>query len=624
MKYQILIDGKAGDHELLLGNEAAVRGALEAGVGIVASYPGTPSSEIGDVFSAIAKSAGIYFEYAANEKVALEVAAAAAVSGVRSFTFMKHVGVNVAADSLMTTAYTGTKGGFVILTADDPSTHSSQNEQDNRYYARLANLPMIEPSSPQEIRESVLQAFDLSEQLELPILFRTTTRISHMRGNVVFKDRRAIKRQGTFVKNAAQYVPVPANSSRMHVQLLEKLATARRASEASPLNRIVDVGNSPRVGIVTSGDAFNYVMDALKDLGVAARVYKAGFTYPLPLDGIRAFAGTVDRLLIIEELEPIMETEIKADLLTHGVATPVLGKDQLAVPRAHELNVDIVAHVLERYLNLPSHEPAVGRAQPWAGPLPPRPPVLCPGCPHRGSYLAVRRALRDLHEPEPIFTSDIGCYTLGMNAPFREADYLLSMGSSVGTAGGFDVATGQKIFSFIGDSTFFHAGLSALASAIHNKHHFVLTVLDNRTTAMTGHQPNPSLPVDAVGDAAPAISIEEVAKAMGATFVKVINPYRVAEATEAYKEAAQTQGVSVIVSKQVCSLLLDRAKRAKGIWQTFKVDASLCTGCLTCIHEVACPAIYVADGKVSISQELCDGCGICSQVCPAHAIGVRK
>ena len=236
----------------------------------------------------------------------------------------------------------------------------------------------------------------------------------------------------------------------------------------------------------------------------------------------------------------------------------------------------------------------------------------------------MRRAIRELGIPEPIFASDIGCYTLGMAAPFSAADYLLSMGSSVGTAGGFDVATDRKVFSFIGDSTFFHAGLSALASAIHNKHRFVLTVLDNRTTAMTGHQPNPSMLTDAVGDPAPAISIEAVAKAMGVPFVKVINPYRVAEATEAYKEAAQVDGVAVIVSKQVCSLLLDRAKHAKGIWQTFQVDRSVCTGCLTCVHEVACPAIFVSEGKAEINQELCDGCGVCSQVCPVHAIGVKR
>ena len=247
MKYQILVDGTKGDRELLLGNEAAVRGALEAGVGIVASYPGTPSSEIGDVFSAIAKAAGVYFEYSANEKVALEVAAAAAASGVRAFTFMKHVGLNVAADSFMTTAYVGTRGGFVILTADDPSTHSSQNEQDNRYYARLANVPMLEPSSPQEIREFMVQAFDLSERLELPVLFRTTTRISHMRGSVTFDARRPVMRRGTFVKNAAQYVPVPANSSRMHMQLLEKLSKARRASETSSMNRIVEDRKSTRL-----------------------------------------------------------------------------------------------------------------------------------------------------------------------------------------------------------------------------------------------------------------------------------------------------------------------------------------------------------------------------------------
>ena len=624
MKYQSLIDGGAGDHELLLGNEAAVRGALEAGVGVAASYPGTPSSEIGDVLGVIAKTAGMYFEYAANEKVAMEVAAAAAVSGVRSFTFMKHVGLNVASDSFMTTAYVGTRAGFVVLTADDPSTHSSQNEQDNRYYARLANMPMVEPSDPQETKDFMVAAYDLSEKLSLPVLFRTVTRVAHMRGNVVFGDRRAIVRKGTFDKDPGRFVPVPANSSRMHVSLLGKLADAQQLSETSPMNRVVQVGSGGRVGVVTAGSAFNYVIDALQDLHIDAQVLKVGFTYPLPLGRIRSFAEQLDELLVVEELEPLMERDIKADFLTHGIRTPVLGKEELLIPRVHELNTDVVTKALAAHAGVPQHSDAPEGVEPWPGPLPTRPPVLCPGCPHRGSYLAVRRAIRELGLAEPVFTSDIGCYTLGMAAPFSAADYLLSMGSSVGTAGGFDVATDRKVFAFIGDSTFFHAGLSALASAVHNKHNFVLTVLDNRTTAMTGHQPNPSMLTDAVGDPAPAISIEAVARAMGVPFVRVINPYRVEEATSAYKEAAQADGIAVIVSKQVCSLLLDRAKRAKGVWQTFQVDAGACTGCLTCIREAACPAIFVADGKAIIDQELCDGCGVCSQICPVHAIGVKK
>lgn len=624
MKYQALVDGIAGDRELLLGNEAAVRGALEAGIGVAASYPGTPSSEIGDVLADVAKASGVYFEYSANEKVALEVAAAAAASGVRAFTFMKHVGLNVAADSFMTTAYVGTRAGFVVLSADDPSTHSSQNEQDNRYYARLANVPMIEPSSPQETKDGLVEAYEISEQLGLPVLFRTTTRVAHMRGEVIFGKRRQVLRRGEFQRDPSRFVPVPANSSRMHVRLLGKLAEARLLSERSSLNVEVEVGSAARIGIVTAGGAFNYVVDALGELGMSARILKTGFSYPLPLDKIRQFSAGLDELLVIEELEPLMEGDIKADFLSHGTSVPVLGKEELLVPRVHELNVDIIAKALARHAGLPERTSVAGDAQPWPSPLPSRPAVLCPGCPHRGSYLAARQAITELGIPEPVFASDIGCYTLGMAAPFNAADYLLSMGSSIGTASGFDVATDQKVLAFIGDSTFFHAGLSALASAIHNKHRFVLTVLDNRTTAMTGHQPNPSMLTDAVGDPAPAISIEAVATAMGVPFIKVVNPYRVAETIAVYKEALQTDGLAVIVSKQVCSLLLDRAKRAKGIWKTFQVNRDVCTGCMICVHEVACPAIYVAGEKAEIDQELCDGCGVCSQVCPVHAIEVRK
>ncbi|MGB9667086.1 MAG: indolepyruvate ferredoxin oxidoreductase subunit alpha [Candidatus Cryosericum sp.] len=624
MKYQALVEGKSGDRELLLGNEAAVRGALEAGIGVAASYPGTPSSEIGDVLAAVAKQAGVYFEYSANEKVALEVAAAAAASGVRAFTFMKHVGLNVAADSFMTTAYVGTRAGLVVLSADDPSTHSSQNEQDNRYYARLANVPLIEPSNPQETKDGMAEACAISERLELPVLIRTTTRVAHMRGEVVFGDRKPVVRKGVFQRDPSRFVPVPANSSRMHVRLLGKLAEARLLSESSALNRVIEIGTAPRSGIVTAGGAFNYVVDALVELGLSARILKLGFSYPLPVEKIRQFAASVDELLIVEELEPLMENEIKADFLSHQIMVPVLGKEELLVPRVHELNVDVVARALARHVGMAEHAPVAGETEPWPAPLPSRPAVLCPGCPHRGSYLAARQAIDELGIPEPVFASDIGCYTLGLAAPFNAADYLLSMGSSIGTAGGFDVATDQKVLAFIGDSTFFHAGLSALASAVHNKHKFVLTILDNRTTAMTGHQPNPSMLTDAVGDPAPAISIEAVARAMDVPYVKVINPYRVAEATAAFKEALQVEGVAVIVSKQVCSLLLDRAKRAKGVWQTFQVHEDVCTGCMICVQKVACPAIFVIGGKAAIDQELCDGCGVCSQMCPEHAIEVKK
>ncbi|MDO9100285.1 MAG: indolepyruvate ferredoxin oxidoreductase subunit alpha [Caldisericota bacterium] len=624
MDKHVIVEGVGGSRELLLGNEAAVRGALEAGIGVAASYPGTPSSEIGDVLSTIAGAAGVYFEYSANEKVALEVAAAAAACGVRSFTFMKHVGLNVAADSFMTTAYIGTKAGFVILTADDPSTHSSQNEQDNRYYARLAGVPLVEPSNPQEVKDFMVASFDISEQLGMPVLFRTTTRISHMRADVVFGDRRPAVAKGEFVKDAKAYVPVPANSLRMHVQLLARMDEARRLSETSGLTRVVDIGQQPTIGIVTAGSAFNYVMDALEQMGASARILKLGFTYPLPLDRIREFAGTVEQLLVVEELEPLMEQEIKADFLSHRIATPVLGKEDLQISRAHELNVDIVTKCLGRHFGIAVTDAAAATVKAWPSPLPLRPPVLCAGCPHRGTYMAVRRAIRELALPEPIFASDIGCYTLGISAPFSAADYLLSMGSSIGIAAGFDVAQDRRVFAFIGDSTFFHAGLSPLASAVHNKHRMVVTILDNRTTAMTGHQSNPSMLTGAAGEPAPAISIEAVVKAMGASFVRTINPYRVEDATAAYREAIQADGVAIIVAKQICSLLLDRAKRAKGVWQTFRVDAERCTGCLTCIHEAACPAMYVAQGHAVINQDLCDGCSVCSQVCPEHVIEVKR
>ncbi|MDP3484290.1 MAG: indolepyruvate ferredoxin oxidoreductase subunit alpha, partial [Methanobacteriaceae archaeon] len=562
MNLKEIVQGKSGEKLFLLGNEAAVRGALEAGISVAATYPGTPSSEIGDVFSKIAHDAGVYFEFSINEKVAMEVAAAAAASGVRSFTFMKHVGLNVASDSFMSVVYTGVRGGMIILSADDPSMFSSQNEQDNRHYARLANLPVLEPSNPQEIKDFMKYGYEISEEFQIPILLRTTTRVSHMRGIVQLEDIPQSNRKNTeidefnnsnikgfFHKNPSQFVPVPATARIMHKDLVEKMENILEVSNNSDLNIIYYNGQvikkysdldldldfkGANLGIIASGSAFNYAFDVIEEMGLNIPLLKLGFTHPFPKDIILKFSQNLDKLLVIEEVDPIMENEILNILGSEGICKDVHGKLDDSLPLIYEFNQDIVKEALNKVLNL-----AEGQSEAQDSnlkttenkvsddlKLPNRPPTLCPGCPHRAVYYSIKKAREnlDINEEDLIFPTDIGCYTLGIESPYQAADYLLAMGSSIGTSCGFSKATNQNIVCFIGDSTFFHSGIPPLINAVHNKHNFVLTVLDNRTTAMTGGQPHPGLPIDGMGEVAPEISIENMVKATGAEFVETINP----------------------------------------------------------------------------------------------------
>ncbi len=553
-----------GETLLLLGNEAIVRGALEAGVRIAAAYPGTPSSEIGNLlFQFQQKLPGLYFEFTTNEKIALEVAAAAAASGLRSLTCMKHVGLNVAADPLVTLAYIGVRAGLVIITADDPSCHSSQNEQDNRYYARLAGLPMLEPASPQEAKDMVSYAFDLSERLELPVILRTTTRVSHARAPVKVTQMAdySTRPQGYFEKDLKRWVPVPAVARLRHQVLLERMKEATVLADGSSFNK--RMGQGP-MGVITSGVAANYVLDALEELDLSSRVpvLKLGFTYPWPVGLMADFLRRLDTCIVVEELEPFLEEAARVVAQEREIKVKILGKASGHFPRALEFNPRQVKLVLAEVFGVeppPLERPDLS----WVPELPPRPPTLCVGCPHRETYQVVKQVLMDLgEEANTVYPTDIGCYTLGLLPPIKMADYLICMGSSIGSACGFSVATDQRIVSFIGDSTFFHAGLSALANAVYNKHAFTLVIMDNETTAMTGHQPVPSQELRWPGlEDRPRIDIEAVVRALGVEQVVTINPYKKEEAREKIKPLLKTQGLSVIIAKAPC--ILYRARVAK-------------------------------------------------------------
>ncbi len=551
-----LLTNEVGIKKLLLGNEAIVRGALEAGVAVSAAYPGTPSSEIANNLFFISQEpdSPIYFEFSANEKVAMEVAAAAAASGVRSLTCMKHVGMNVASDVLMTLAYVGVKAGMVIVTADDPSMHSSQNEQDNRIFAKFANLPMLEPTSPQEAKDMTIEAFEISEKLELPVIIRTTTRTSHVRGPVEFGPLpKEIKKKGRFQKDPRRWVPVPAVARIRHKVLLEKEEEARSLSETSNFNILTGSG---RVGVVASGVSACYVEDAINELSASDKIkfLRLGFPYPFPKKLLTDFINGVDKILVVEELEPFLEDEIKLLCKDLSIDKEVFGKGSKHFSRMYEFDPQMVKRAVADVADLKLDEPQMPDLSDLP-PLPLRPPTLCTGCPHRETYNAVKEALKELGQEEnAIYPTDIGCYTLGLLPPIQMADYLLCMGSSVGSSAGFSIATDHKIVSFIGDSTFFHSGISSLASAYHNKHKFCLVVLDNSTTAMTGHQPNPGIEITPPGYDKPRIPIEDVVKGLGIKAVYKINPYKKKDSIESLKEALSRDELTVVIAEAPCIL----------------------------------------------------------------------
>jgi len=608
-----LLTENPGQKMLLLGNEAIARGAIEAGVAVASTYPGTPSSEISLQFFQASQESDLYFEYSTNEKVAMEVAAAAANSGVRSMCVMKHVGVNVAADALMTLAYVGVKGGMIVLTADDPYMFSSQNEQDNRYYAKLSGLPMVEPSSVEEAKELVAYAFEISEKLQEPVLFRTTTRINHSSAIVTLGKIEAPKTKGDFVKDPFNLVTVPAVSRKLHVKLLENIEKAEELSEASPSN-FVD-GNG-KWGIVCNGVSYNYASDAVKELNIAdnVRLLRVGFSYPMPENIIKTFLKACEKVLVIEEGEPYMEEHIKAFAQEEGLTLPIRGKAKNLFSRLYEFDPAQVRENIARFFEIP-YTPAAKPDISDVPKLPQRPPTLCAGCSHRATYYAVKKAAEGLGT---IYPTDIGCYTLGVLPPLSTADFLLCMGSSIGTGCGFSTATDKKVISFIGDSTFFHSGMPGLVNAVFNNHNFTLVILDNSTTAMTGHQPNPGVDMQDFNlTGYGRVSIEKVVRAIGVPHVAVIKPYRVNKSIEALKEAIDFEGVSVIISKEACTLYAQSLKKARG--KPFYISEK-CKNHRDCVNELACPAFYTEDEKVYINADLCTGCAVCAQICPEKAI----
>ena len=610
--HKLIVD-KPGEKKFLLGNEAIARGAIEAGVAFASTYPGTPSSEISLNFFQISQESDFYFEYSTNEKVALEVAAAAANCGLRSMCVMKHVGVNVAADALMTLAYVGVRGGLVILTADDPYMFSSQNEQDNRYYGKLSGLPILEPSSAQEAKEMMGYAFELSETLQEPVLFRTTTRLNHSTAPITFGPIKAPQTSGNFTKDPFNYVTVPAVSRNLHIKLLKHIEEAEQMACTSPYNFTEGEG---KWGIICNGVSYNYVTDAVGDLRIAdkTRILRVGFSHPMPGRLIKSFLSECEKVLVVEEGEPYMEEAVKALAQEEGLTLSIKGKDPALFSRLFEYDPALVRKCIAAYFEIP-YTPQSPPDVSDVPELPQRPPNLCAGCSHRATFYAVNKATEGM---ETIRPTDIGCYTLGFLPPLSTGDFLICMGSSAGTACGFSKATGKKVIGFIGDSTFFHSGIPGLINAVFNHHDLTLVILDNQTTAMTGHQPHPGVDMDELNYAGyQQVSIESVVRGIGVAHVSVIKPYNIKKSIAAVKEAISHDGVSVIIARQNCTLFDKSLKKLVG--RPFYIS-DRCKNHRICINELGCPAFYVENDQVKIDATLCTGCGVCAQICPEHAI----
>jgi indolepyruvate ferredoxin oxidoreductase alpha subunit len=587
---------------LLSGNEAIARGAYEAGVKVAAAYPGTPSTEI---LEYLAEYEGLHAEWAPNEKVAVEVALGASMAGARAIAVMKHVGVNVAADPIFTASYTGVKGGLVIVTADDPEMHSSQNEQDNRHYAIAAKIPMLEPSDSAEAKAYTRLAFSLSERFDVPVFLRTTTRVSHATGAVVLGDVEPPAVPLGFVEEPAKWVMLPVNARKRHVLVEARMRALREFAETFEGNRIEWGDRS--LGIITAGVAYQYVREAFPD----ASVLKLGLAHPLPERLVRAFAAGVKRLIVVEELDPIIETHVKA------LGVPVEGKDR--IPLLGELNPRIVRQAISGEA-APVREPAV---------VPNRPPNLCAGCPHRSLFFALNKC-------KVTVTGDIGCYTLSALPPLKSMDTCVCMGASIGTAFGMERALGEaargKVVAVIGDSTFVHSGITGLINVVYNRGFSTVIILDNGTTAMTGAQDHPGTGKTLQAEAAHRLDLAALCRAIGVEHVYTVNPHD-QETTEAVlRREINRDAPSVVIARASCVLLPEhRAERRPAL----EVVEELCNGCKAC-GKLGCPAIEwipltpeeaVAAGKkptqkgvVRINRLICDGCNLCPDVCKMRAM----
>ena len=615
-----LLTPEGGQKHLLMGNEAIVRGAIEAGVGAVAAYPGTPSSEIPNTFFKLSKECDIYFEFAANEKVAMEVGGGTANCGIRTLVTMKSVGLNVAADPLFTLTYVGVTGGMVVVSADEPGLHSTQNEQDNRLYSKLGYIPFLEPSTVQEAKDMTKYAFELSERIKRPVMLRITTRVAHGQSFVEFGAAKERKVKGEFIKDRIGNckVAIPSVSIKLRQENLDIHDMLAAEGSKNPFN--LREGNG-KLGIITNGISYLHVSDALDDLGVKDQVaiLRLGMSWPFPADLVADFIKDKEKVLIVEEVEPFMEDETNRVAKIKGINTPVAGKGEALLPRLGEFDPGVVKTAICNYFGFKDSANAPVKTDDLPA-LPGRPPALCPGCPHRSTMYGVTRAVG--HDDIP-FPLEIGCYGLGYLPPLSVTDICLCMGSAIPNGIGISKATGKKATCFLGDGSFFHSGMTGLADAVHHKANILAVIMDNSTTAMTGHQDNPGMDPTLYGLDKKRIDIETVCRALGVEDMHIIPALNQRKIKEASEKAMAYEGVSVIIAKEPCPLLTKKLGLSKKR-KPFEVDVDKCTNCRACITEIACPAFCLIDDHPAISPALCVSCGLCVQICPVNAIKVAK
>lgn len=575
---------------LLSGNEAIARGAYEAGVGVAAAYPGTPSTEVLETLAGF-RDDKIWCEWAPNEKVALEVAIGASLVGIRSMVTMKHVGLNVASDPLMTASYTGSEGGLVVVVADDPGMHSSQNEQDTRNYARFAKVPILEPSDSQEAKDFTIFAFELSEKFKTPVILRSTTRISHCRSPVKIEERKVSPRSARFEKNPQTYVPVPTFGRKMKKKVEERVVKLQEFANSCSQNQFIK--KEADVGVVTSSISFQYAAEEFPD----ASILKLGLSYPFPDKLIRDFASFCRKLIVVEELDNFLEEHIRS------LGIKAKGKEYF--PGVGELTPDKVVRGHDKMRNkLEKQQERADEREP----LPARPPVFCPGCPHRGLFYALSRI-------DCVVTGDIGCYSLGVFPPYNRMDTIICMGAGITLAQGMDRAgfKDKPLVGVVGDSTFFHSGITGLLEISYNKGVSTIIIVDNRVTAMTGHQEHPGTGKTLMEEKTFTAYPENFARACGIKNIKIVDPLKLEETLGVIKEEVEKNAPSVIISRRPC-ILIDRKKKS-----SWHIDYQVCTQCARCLN-IACPAIYRKEGEIFIDSVLCPGCGFCAQVCSKGAI----
>ncbi|MFQ5463908.1 MAG: indolepyruvate ferredoxin oxidoreductase subunit alpha [Phycisphaerae bacterium] len=606
-----------GQRVCMIGNLAIVRGALEAGVRFVSCYPGTPSSEIGDAFARFAHQEDIFFEYSINEKITVEIAFAASLTGARSLCSMKHLGLSYAGDPIATMPYVGVEGGMVIVSAGEPSLITSTNEQDQRHLTRYLYYPIFDPATPDDARTMTRFAFEVSEATRLPVIMRPTTRVCHGSALVELGPLPKQRTKPAFQKNPPRYVPIPANARKMRTELTERYRHAETILASSPFFPRTGCG---RKGIIASGIAYTYAEQVIADLGLHELVtlQKIG-AYPIPEAVLSGFLGSVDAVLVVEELTPLVEEWVSLSAFRAGRSMPVLGKHSGHFPVEFEYDPDLVEEGMRQYLELDRRpRPSVEVPE-----LPARPPVLCPGCPHRASFNLVSRVFGK----KTVYSSDIGCYTLGYGEPLNACDILLCMGSSICQASAISRTTDQRVVAYIGDSTFFHSGLPALVNAVQADDEITVVILDNHITAMTGFQPSMTTdagttngkPAAASGAGPTRLDIEDVVRGLGVADVTTVDPFCEEEGLAALKQAKAGRGVNAIVFRSPCVVYERRAIREEDR-PAYVVDDALCNSCSLCVRALGCPAIMVIDGRYVIDEELCDGCDLCAQVCRHGAI----